>query len=72
MFLNCYSHFGVFNENEEVVLMQNTRFYKNDTFGLRTLDKMSKVITITLDGVGHLNWHRNLTVVDDYIIPYLD
>ncbi|ODN02077.1 Lysosomal thioesterase PPT2 [Orchesella cincta] len=66
------SHFGAFDENEQVIPMQNSRIYKNDSFGLRTLDKLCKIVTITIPGIHHLDWHKNVSVIDDYIIPYLD
>lgn len=66
------SQFGCFDKNESVVDMRNQSFYKNDSFGLRTLDSQGKLELITLSGLDHYDWHTNLTVVDNYIIPYLD
>lgn len=62
----------MYDENENVVPMRDTELYKSDTIGLRTLDKLCKVVTITVPGIHHLEWHKNNSVIDDYIVPYLD
>lgn len=65
------SHFGYFDENEEVVEVRNRKAYVSDKFGLKTLDKKMRLKLIELNGVSHRDWHTNTTVIDKYIIPFL-
>jgi len=65
------SHFGYFDENEEVVEMRDRKTYVLDTFGLKTLDKKKRLTLIKLNGVPHHKWHTNKTVIDKYIISFL-
>lgn len=71
MFHFYFSHFGYFNEQEEVVEMRDSKAYVLDRFGLKTLDKKKALILIEQNGVPHKEWHTNKTVVDNYILPYL-
>jgi palmitoyl-protein thioesterase len=71
MFHFHFSHFGYFNENEEVMEMRNREAYVLDRFGLKTLDKKKALTLIELNGVTHKDWHVNETVIDKYIIPFL-
>ncbi|KAB0793029.1 hypothetical protein PPYR_08236 [Photinus pyralis] len=66
------SQFGYFNLNETVVKLVDRDIYIEDTIGLRTLDKKGKLILITVPGIDHYMWHINETIVDQYILPYLD
>ncbi|XP_014247652.1 lysosomal thioesterase PPT2 homolog [Cimex lectularius] len=67
------SHFGCFDGNETTVKeMRDQDFYQNDSFGLKTLDKKKRLFIHSLSGNSHFEWHTNLTVIDKYIIPYLD
>jgi len=66
------SQFGFYNKNETVVDMRDRVEYRRDLFGLKTLDKDRKIVRITVPGVQHLQWHRNLSVIDNYILPNLD
>jgi hypothetical protein len=66
-----FSHFGYFDENENVVEMRDRKAYALDRFGLKTLDKKGRLTLIELSGVSHLDWHTNKTVIDKYIIPFL-
>lgn len=52
--------------------MEQRLEYKRDLFGLKTLDELGKVLRITVSGVEHLLWHRNHSVIDNFILPYLD
>lgn len=72
IFFFVYSQFGFFDANETVVLIKDQGFYKNDSFGLKSLDKEGKLKIIELSGNTHLQWHINMTVIDNYILPYLD
>jgi len=71
MFHFYFSHFGYFNEQEEVVEMRNREAYILDRFGLKTLDKKRALILIEQNGVSHKEWHINKTVIDKYILPFL-
>jgi palmitoyl-protein thioesterase len=71
MFYFYFSHFGYFNEQEEVVEMRNRKAYVLDKFGLKTLDKKKALTLIEQNGVSHNNWHTNKTVLDKYILPFL-
>ena len=66
------SQFGYFDTNETVVEMRDRVEYKNDLIGLKTLDKKKKLVLHTVPGVPHFMWHINETIVDKYILPYLD
>ncbi|XP_067002663.1 lysosomal thioesterase PPT2 homolog isoform X2 [Anabrus simplex] len=66
------SHFGYYNEEEEVIDMRQREFYKNDLIGLKTLDLNGKLTVVELSGVSHFDWHKNSTVLDKYILPFLD
>ncbi|KRT83616.1 hydrolase [Oryctes borbonicus] len=66
------SQFGYYNENVTVINMRDRDIYTNDLIGLKTLDKQKKLDVITVSGIDHFSWHKNVTVVDEYILPYLD
>ncbi|KDR22190.1 lysosomal thioesterase PPT2 homolog [Zootermopsis nevadensis] len=65
------SHFGYFDDNEEVVELRGRKAYVLDKFGLKTLDKRGRLTLIELSGVSHYDWHTNKTVIDKYIVPFL-
>ena len=67
-----FSQFGCFDNNETVIEMRDQLFYKNDSFGLRTMDTKNKIELLTLSGFDHFDWHTNLTFLDNYVLPYLD
>jgi len=52
--------------------MKERDVYKNDGFGLKTLDESGRIHFITQAGIDHFSWHVNLTVIDNHIIPHLD
>lgn len=66
------SHFGFYNNNGTVIDMYDRSIYINDTIGLKTLDKQKKLKIITVPGVSHSDWHRNVSIIDQVILPYLD
>lgn len=65
------SHFGFFNDNEEVVEMRDQKLYIQDLFGLLTLDKRGAITTYKVPGVHHIYWHKNQTVFDTCIQKWL-
>ncbi|XP_014212801.1 lysosomal thioesterase PPT2 homolog [Copidosoma floridanum] len=66
------SQFGYFNSNGSVVELRDRDEYKRDLIGLKTLDERKKLVTHTVLGMSHFDWHSNLTVIDNYILPHLD
>lgn len=65
------SYFGYYNDRAEVVEMRDRNIYKLDLFGLKTLDDAGKLDIHKISGIQHYDWHKNLTFIDDYILPYL-
>ncbi|XP_041799174.1 lysosomal thioesterase PPT2-like [Chelmon rostratus] len=65
------SHFGFYDSNENVVEMRNQEFYKNDTFGLKTLVARRAVSVCVQSGVKHVHWHSNFTVFRTCIEKWL-
>ncbi|CAG7821760.1 unnamed protein product, partial [Allacma fusca] len=63
------SHFGFFDENEDVVEMKLRNIYTDDTFGLRSLDLSGRITTVTVPGIKHPEWHTNTSVIDNHILP---
>ncbi|GJQ69673.1 putative palmitoyl hydrolase [Trypoxylus dichotomus] len=66
------SQFGYYNENETVINMKDRDIYIKDLIGLKTLDTQGKLDLVTIPGIDHFSWHKNLTVIDKNILPYLD
>ncbi|XP_068621328.1 lysosomal thioesterase PPT2 homolog [Battus philenor] len=66
------SQFGYYDVNETVVEMKGQDIYLEDHIGLRTLDEGGRLHIVTVPGVNHFNWHMNVSIVDDYLLPYLD
>ena len=48
-----------------------SQFYMDDTFGLKTLDQGGRVHVYEVGGVKHTDWHRNRTVFDQCMEPWL-
>ncbi|CAG5048427.1 unnamed protein product [Parnassius apollo] len=66
------SQFGYYSINETVIEMKSQDIYLEDTIGLRTLDESGRLHIVTVPGVNHFNWHMNVSIVDDCLLPYLD
>ncbi|XP_071867870.1 palmitoyl-protein thioesterase 2 [Bombus fervidus] len=66
------SHFGYYDINETVIDMRDRRIYKDDLIGLKTLDESGRLVLITVPNVPHYEWHKNVSIVDDFLLPYLD
>lgn len=66
------SQFGYYNENETVIMMRNRDTYNDDSIGLKTLDTSGRLKLITVPGIPHYEWHKNVSIVDNFLLPYLD
>nr|XP_022909580.1 lysosomal thioesterase PPT2 homolog [Onthophagus taurus] len=67
------SHFGYFAENNDTVInFKNRDIYTKDSIGLKTLDAKNKLVIVTVPDVNHFMWHKDIEVIDKYILPYLD
>jgi palmitoyl-protein thioesterase len=66
------SQFGYYGVNNTVVNLIDRDIYKDDLIGLKTLDDAGKLKMITVPGVDHFMWHLNVSIVDNFILPYLD
>lgn len=69
--IDC-SHFGFFDEDDNVVPMHHRHIYQNDSIGLKTLDKNGKLKILSFANVKHREWHLNVDIINESIIPYLD
>ena len=47
------------------------QYYKEDGFGLRTLDSRGGVVLCQRSGVKHTAWHSNYSVFTGCIAPWL-
>nr|XP_019960517.1 PREDICTED: lysosomal thioesterase PPT2-like [Paralichthys olivaceus] len=65
------SQFGFYDNDERVVEMRKQEFYRNDTFGLKTLDARGGVSKCVQSGVSHVHWHKNYTVFQNCIEKWL-
>ncbi|XP_029360609.1 lysosomal thioesterase PPT2-like [Echeneis naucrates] len=65
------SHFGFYDSNENIVEMRKQEYYRNDAFGLKTLDARGDVSTCIHSGVVHVQWHSNFTVFQSCMQKWL-
>ncbi|XP_026324496.1 lysosomal thioesterase PPT2 homolog [Hyposmocoma kahamanoa] len=66
------SQFGYYDSKENVIEMRSQDIYLEDRIGLRELDESGRLQLVTVSGVNHYNWHMNVTVIDNCLLPYLD
>ena len=70
------AQFGYYSEEgnraEEVIPMEETRFYKGDLFGLQTLDKRGGVVMCTVAGVTHFQFTDDKRVMDKCVLPAVE
>ncbi|XP_041970506.1 lysosomal thioesterase PPT2 homolog [Aricia agestis] len=67
------SQFGYYDKNNETVIeMRDQDIYTEDRIGLKSLDQSGRLHLVTVPGVNHFNWHMNVSIVDNYLLPYLD
>ena len=54
------SQFGVYDDNEKTVLpMEKQKWYQNDAFGLKTLNKEGRLHVHTVPNITHTHWHKD-------------
>ena len=66
------SHFGFFDNNEEVVPIYDRPVFLNDTIGLKTLNDSGRLTILQVPNVHHFDWQLKLHVIQQVLIPYLD
>ncbi|CAH1183475.1 unnamed protein product [Phaedon cochleariae] len=66
------SQFGYYDGNGTVVTLMDRSIFKNDAIGLKTLYDKKKLKIVTVPGINHFMWHINVSICDNYILPYLD
>lgn len=62
------AHFGVYDEEHKVINMKDTESYKQDLFGLKTLEEAGKIIYHRVD---ENHCYYNFIDMDDCVIPYV-
>ncbi|XP_071480246.1 lysosomal thioesterase PPT2-like [Diadema antillarum] len=65
------SHFATYDKELNIVEMKEQEVYIHDYFGLKTLDSRGSLHQFGIAGVNHTWWHRNQTVFDCCILPWL-
>ena len=66
------TQYGYFNENLEAVEMKDYFLYKNDTFGLKTLDERNDLTLCTVFMIHHNHFHRNERVYQNCVKPHVE
>ena len=67
------AHFSNYVEGNDKVVKPYDQFdfYKNDVFGLKTMDDAGRWQRIVKKGVEHSQWIRNTEIIMELIVPYL-
>ncbi|XP_060578816.1 LOW QUALITY PROTEIN: lysosomal thioesterase PPT2-A-like [Ruditapes philippinarum] len=65
------SHFGFYDEKLNIVEIKNQQWYKEDMFGLQSLDKIGGLFIREIAGVQHTHWHSTYSVYKNHILPFL-
>lgn len=66
------SHFGFYDADLNVHPMEELDVYQEDTFGLKTLNKLGKINKFTYKNIFHTSWPKSVKIIEESIIPYLD
>lgn len=66
------SHFGYYDSNETVINMYDRPIYNDDLIGLKTLNESARLTLITVPNIPHHEWNVNISLVDNFLLPYLD
>lgn len=69
---HCSSHFGFYDEDDNVIPMHKRSIYRKDSIGLKTLEDQGKLKILTFPNVRHKEWHLNVDIINEAILPYLD
>lgn len=67
-----FSLFGYYDDHEKILGMRDREIYRNGYLGLKELDERGRLNIYEIAGVEHHAWRKNYSVVDDYILPFLD
>jgi len=59
------------NSNTTYQTMKERELYKNDTFGLKSLDEAGNLTVISVSGISHNTW-RSSENIQKYVVPILD
>ena len=62
------AHFGEYDKEHKVIYMNDTESYKNDLFGLKTLEEQNKITYYWLD---ENHCYYSLADIEMYIIPHV-
>ena len=60
------------NRDNEVIPMEETRFYKEDLFGLKSLDERGGVVMCTVAGLTHTQFRDDKTVMDKCVLAAVE
>ncbi|XP_050294758.1 lysosomal thioesterase PPT2 homolog isoform X1 [Anthonomus grandis grandis] len=66
------SQFGYYDSNGTVIDLMERDIFKDDKIGLKTLYGKKKLKIISVPGINHFEWHLNVSIVDNFILSYLD
>ncbi|XP_059617109.1 lysosomal thioesterase PPT2 homolog [Phlebotomus argentipes] len=66
------SHFAYLDENDEVVPLHRRDIYTKDTIGLKTLETEGKLKIVSFPNVKHHQWHLDVKVIKEAVLPFLD
>ena len=65
------AQYSFWDSKLEVIPMKELNYYKEDLFGLRTLDEQGKLTFCTQSGIHHTSWPRTKSVYDKCIKPHI-
>ena len=60
---------GYTSDGKNILDMEETRYYKEDLFGLKTMDEDKKIKRHQVNNVTHVEFHFHKTVMDSYVLP---
>ena len=66
------SQYGFYNKAMKVVKMRDNFLYKEDKFGLKTLDKRNGLVTCTVDNVVHNRLQKEHSVYTKCVKPHIE
>lgn len=66
-----FGYYAVANNTTVMTSVYDSPMYKEDLFGLRTLDETHRLTIQAIPNIYHDDWLYNATVIRDYILPHL-